>query len=213
MNGTFRGDGISPYTGLVREDWEAWADRLLDAVQPYATPSFARISLPGTPSVSGADSDALEGFARTFLLAAFRIAGAQGDPSIVEPLLDRYASGLAAGADPRHPDAWPRIDRDCCQQMVEAECIALALHVTRARLWDRLSAATRGHLQGWLGGFVGRQTPRSNWVLFRTIVEEFLAGVGGPHRHAEIVDGLDALAGWQLGDGWYTVGVGRRGDH
>jgi len=213
VNGTDRRDAISPYTGMVREDWEAWADRLLDAVRPYAAPSFARISLPGQPSVSGTESDALEGFARTFLLAAFRIAGAQGDPGVAGPLLDRYASGLAAGADPRHPDAWPRIDRDCCQQMVEAASIALGLHVTRPWLWDTLSAATRGHLQDWLGGFVGRQTPRSNWVLFRTIVEEFLASIGGPHRHAEIVDGLDAIAGWQLDDGWYTDGEGRRVDH
>ena len=29
-------DAISPYTGLVREDWEAWADRLLDAVRTRA---------------------------------------------------------------------------------------------------------------------------------------------------------------------------------
>lgn len=213
MNGMVRRDAISPCTGLVREDWEAWADRLLAAVRTYAAPSFARISLPGPPSVSGTDSDALEGFARTFLLAAFRIAGAQGDPSTVGPLLDRYASGLAAGADPRHPDAWPRIDRDGCQQMVEAASIALALHVTRAWLWDRLSAATRGHLADWLGGFVGRQTPRSNWVLFRTIVQEFLAGIGGPHRHAEIVDGLDAIDGWQLDEGWYTDGERWRIDH
>jgi len=213
VNGIVRRDAISPYTGMVREHWEAWADRLLDGVRPYATPTFSRISLPGLPSASGTDSDALEGFARTFLLAAFRIAGAQGDPSTVGPLLDRYASGLATGADPRHPDAWPRIDSDCCQQMVEAASIALALHVTRTWLWDRLSASTRGHLMDWLGGFVGRQTPRSNWVLFRTIVEEFLAGVGGPHRHAEIVDGLDAIAGWQLDDGWYTDGEGRRIDH
>ncbi|GIH14908.1 DUF2264 domain-containing protein [Rugosimonospora africana] len=204
---------VSPHTGLVRADWETSADNLLDAVRPYASASFARISLPGAPSWAGPDSDALEGFARTFLLAALRIAGAQGDPAIAGPLLDRYARGLAAGADQRHADAWPRIDADGCQQIVESASIAIALQLTRPWLWDNLPAAAHDHIVQWLGGIVGRQTPRSNWVLFRTVVEEFLAIVGGPHRHDEIVDGLHAIARWQLDDGWYTDGEGRRVDH
>jgi hypothetical protein len=205
--------GISPLTGLDRSDWEASADGLLDAVRPYASASFARISLPGPPSWAGPDSDALEGFARTFLLAALRIAGCQGDPVVAGELLDRYARGLAAGVDPHHADAWPRIDADGCQQIVESASITVALHLTRPWLWDKLPAATCDGVVQWLGGIVGRQTPRSNWVLFRTIVEEFLASVGGPHRHDEIVDGLHAIASWQLDDGWYTDGEGRRIDH
>ncbi len=43
MSSMIHCDAISPYTGLVRDDWEALADRLLDAVQPYATSSFARV--------------------------------------------------------------------------------------------------------------------------------------------------------------------------
>lgn len=200
------------FTGLTRADWEAQADRLLDAVRPFASGSFARITLPGAPSWSGGDSDALEGFARTFLLAAFRIAGAQGGPDVAS-LLERYASGLAAGADPAHPDAWPRIDRDFAQPIVEAASIAVGLHLTRPWLWNRLPARTQRHLVTWLGGVVGRRVPDNNWVLFLAVVEEFLAGVGGPHRHTEIVGGLARLESWHVGGGWYTDGDGRRFDH
>ncbi|MBF9072110.1 DUF2264 domain-containing protein [Streptacidiphilus fuscans] len=212
----------SPYTGWDRRHWEAQADRLLAAVVPYATPGRAGYALPGRTSWSGEASDALEGYARTFLLAAFRIAGAEGKGEAATELLERYAAGLSAGTDARteartdaHPaqEAWPRIDRDRVQPMVEAASIALALHETRSWLWDALPAATQERTAEWLGGFVGRTPVGNNWVLFQTVVEEFLCSVGADHADAEIRRGLDALDGWYLGDGWYTDGPGRRIDH
>ena len=83
---------LSPYTGWTRAHWEATADRMLLAVRPYASPGNALVSLPGPASRSGAWSDGLEGFARTFLLAAFRLAGDGGrDP---HGLAGWYAAGL-----------------------------------------------------------------------------------------------------------------------
>ncbi len=58
-------------------------------------PAGALLHLPGRPSRSGVRSDGLEGYARTFLAAAFRVAGADGDDP--RNLLERYAAGLAAG--------------------------------------------------------------------------------------------------------------------
>src|SRR5438045_1766246 len=80
----------SPYTGWTRAHWETAADALLRATVPYASPRQALIVLPGVrPSCSGVRSDGLEGFARTFLLAALRIAGSGGrDP---HGHLPRYA--------------------------------------------------------------------------------------------------------------------------
>ncbi|MEY9850259.1 hypothetical protein ABH940_007383 [Streptacidiphilus sp. BW17] len=205
---------LSPYTGWDRRHWEAQADRLLAAVTPYATPARAGYALPGRASWSGEASDALEGYARTFLLAALRIAGADGKGDAATELLERYAAGLTAGTDARlTQEAWPRIDRDRVQPMVEAASIALALHETRSWLWDALPAATQERTTEWLGGFVGRTPVGNNWVLFQTVVEEFLCSVGADHADAEIRRGLDALDGWYLGNGWYTDGPGRRVDH
>ncbi|WP_063774277.1 DUF2264 domain-containing protein [Streptacidiphilus rugosus] len=208
----------SPYTGWERSHWEGHADRLLDGVLPYASPHLAGYALPGSPSWSGTASDALEGFARTFLLAAFRIAGARGQGDVAGRLLARYADGLTAGADPYHPEAWPRIDRDRIQPMVEAASVALALHETRAWLWDALTPTAQERIAAWLGGFVGRMPVGNNWLLFQTVVEEFLSSVQAPHEDAEIRRGLDALEAWHLGDGWYSDGPyrstgGRRIDH
>lgn len=86
---------FSPYTGYTRDHWEAAADGLLRAAWRWATPGGALLDLPGPPSASGVRSDGLEGYARTFLAAAFRVAGGGGkDPY---GWLGRYAEGLAAG--------------------------------------------------------------------------------------------------------------------
>lgn len=201
---------LSPYTGWTRAHWEAMADHLLDAVVPHAVPGFAQYRLPGRASGSGPSSDGLEGYARTFMLAAFRIAGAG---SAVPPdLLERYADGLTNGTDPRNRYAWPAL-ADCSQQLVEAASIALALHETRPWLFDQLDPRVQERVVAWLAGAVGKQTWQSNWVLFPVMIQQFLASVGGPHEPAEISGGLDRIEQWYAGDGWYTDGAGQCFDY
>ncbi|EPJ35094.1 hypothetical protein STAFG_7848 [Streptomyces afghaniensis 772] len=43
----------SPLTGWTRAHWEAIADRLLDALTPYASPGLAQYRLPGRPATPG----------------------------------------------------------------------------------------------------------------------------------------------------------------
>ncbi len=204
---------LSPCTGWTRAHWEALADRLLDALVPYATPHFAQYRLPGRASSSGPLCDGLEGFARSFLLASFRIAGA-GDRAdqVAGAMIERYAEGLTTGAAPDGPEAWPRIT-DRSQPMVEAASIAVALHETRPWIWDRLDPGARQRVVDWLGGFTGRRPWDNNWRLFQVIVGEFLASVGAPHDRAEIEAGLDRIEDWYTGDGWYSDGDGRAFDY
>ncbi|NUR60393.1 MAG: DUF2264 domain-containing protein [Catenulispora sp.] len=205
---------LSEYTGWTRDHWLTQADFLLDGVKPFASPGCARYALPGRPSRSGVDSDALEGFARTFLLAAWRIAADRGRGPIAEELIARYSAGLAAGADAGHSEGWPRIPQGKPgQPMVEAASIALGLHATREWLWDKLDTRAQGLVADWLGGFVGSRTWPNNWMLFQTITEEFLASIGGRHEESEILRGLEAAEGWYVGDGWYTDGAGRNFDY
>ncbi|MGW1187992.1 DUF2264 domain-containing protein [Streptomyces sp. NPDC002559] len=201
---------LSSRTGWTRAHWEATADRLLDALVPYATPGLAQYRLPGRGSWSGVVSDGLEGFARSFLLAACRIAGAGGavDPALVE----RYAAGLAAGTDPASGEAWPELT-DCSQQMVEAASVAVALHETRPWIWDRLDARVQERVVDWFSGFVGGRTWDNNWRLFQVVSEQFLASVGAPYSRSDIESNLDRIEDWYVGDGWYTDGDGRNFDY
>ena len=72
----------------------ALADTLLAATRRFASPSGALIRLPGPTSASGAWSDGLEGYARTFLLAAFR-ANAADRAGAEVAALDRSVERLA----------------------------------------------------------------------------------------------------------------------
>jgi hypothetical protein len=201
---------LSSRTGWTRAHWEASADRMLDALVPYATPGFAQYRLPGRASWSGVVSDGLEGYARSFLMAAFRIAGARGD---VDPkLIERYAQGLATGTDPASTEAWPRLT-DCSQQMVEAASIAVGLHETRPWIWDKLDTRVQERVVDWFSGFVGGRTWDNNWRLFQVVSEQFLASVGAPYSRSDIESNLDRIEDWYVGDGWYTDGDGRNFDY
>ncbi|MGC0416308.1 DUF2264 domain-containing protein [Embleya sp. AB8] len=209
---------LSPYTGWTRAHWEAVADGLLAAVGPYRSPGGALITLPGPTSWSGARSDGLEGYARTFLLAALRAAGtaASGRP-VPAGLLEPYADGLRTGtAAPgtADPQSWPLI-ADRGQAMVEAASVALALHLTKDQLWDLLDESTRDRAADWLAGALRHEPVDNNWWLFPVAVGTFLDAAGRHHESARaaIERGLARIDEWYVGDGWYTDGHGRYFDH
>lgn len=193
-------------TGAVnwsRADWERLADRALAAVRPFATANHALIHLPGPQSRSGRWSDGLEGYARTFLLAGFRLArSGDSDP---QGLAQWYAAGLAAGTDPDSPERWPAQD-DVWQAKVECASIAIALHESRPWIWDRLDDRVRGNVVDWLGAMLGTETPDNNWTWFRAVTEAFLRSVGGPWRQEDIDHTLARTEAWYAGDGWYSDG-------
>ncbi|MFG3441739.1 DUF2264 domain-containing protein [Nonomuraea sp. NPDC047897] len=193
---------LSPHTGWTRAHWEAVADGLLAAVEPFRSPDGAEVNLPGRESWSRCDG--MEGYARTFLLAAFRVAGG-GDPAPLEP----YARGLAAG-----PRVWQPVG-DRTQSMVEAASIALGLWLTRPHLWDRLDGRTRAVAADYLSATLRHQPANSNWWLFPATVGGFLASAGLHTGEAEaaVRRGLARIEPWYAGDGWYSDGPGRAFDH
>ncbi|MFJ3695647.1 DUF2264 domain-containing protein [Streptomyces sp. NPDC090052] len=211
---------LSPYTGWNRAEWEGAADELLLAVRPYASPRHGLINLPGhRPSWSGPRSDGLEGYARTWLLAAFRVAGAAGDDP--HGFLPRYAEGLMAGtspsaeeAGPGDADRWPRIT-ETPQALVESASVALGLRLTRPWLWETLDGRTQQQAVDWLLPALGPSPVNNNWWLFGLTVAGFLqdAGIETDRARQAIDRALERIEEWWLGDGWYSDGPNRSFDH
>lgn len=202
---------VSGYTGWERADWARLADRMLAAVRPFASEGHARITLPGAVGGYGTAVDGLEGFARTFLIAGFRLAGERGaDPG---NLAEWYARGITTGTDPASPDRWTRLDEHP-QAKVEAASIALVLDLTRPWIWDLLDPDVQQRVADYLAPAVGDQTyPRINWVWFRLVVQTFLRSVGGPWSGQDMADDLATHDGFVRADGWMADGPERSYDH
>ncbi len=204
MHGQVEDRQLSPYTGWTRAHWTAALDATLAAVRTHATPGHAFIHPPGPLGSAGRRSDGLAGFARTFLAAGFRLAGA-GATEADGALAEWYATGLATGTDPGSAERWPRLT-EVSQARVEAAAIALALHESRAVLWDALADPVRERIVGWLAEVVGQPHPERPGGWFQAVVEAFLRSVGGPWSAEDIERTVALTERWYLGDGWYTDG-------
>ncbi|WP_156401727.1 DUF2264 domain-containing protein [Agromyces sp. Soil535] len=202
-------DSISPITGWERCDWLALADRMLDAGRRVASPRHALLAFPGEPGGYGADVDALEGFARTFMLAAFRIAGSHDSTGA---LAAWYAEGIDAGTDPASPERWLRPD-EVDQAKVEAAALAIGLHLTRDVLWANLPTRVQDQVVDYLSTVIGGTYPPINWVWFRIVVEQFLASVGAPHSRSDIEEDLALADTFFRQGGWIADGAARSFDH
>ncbi|MFJ6157129.1 DUF2264 domain-containing protein [Pseudarthrobacter sp. NPDC092184] len=200
---------LSPFTGLTREHWCAYADYLLRSAHRHATEDHANLHLPGANSAYGPRSDSLEAFARTFLLASFRMAG---DPGGTGWIADWYARGLDAGTNPSNPDRWPT-PGELGQAKVEAASLAVGLALTRDMLWDKLPQRVQEQLIAWFETVIGEEYPPINWVWFQIVVETFLASVGGRYSDQDIDAGLAIHDSLYRGHGWFADGTERAYDH
>ncbi|WP_436498781.1 DUF2264 domain-containing protein [Actinokineospora sp. HUAS TT18] len=202
---------LSPRTGWTRAHWAAVADHLVDGVLRYRSPAGALVRPPGRVSCSGELSDGLEGYARSFLLAAARVAGAQGADE--RGWLTGYAEGLAAGTADTD-ERWPAIV-DRSQPLVEAASLVIGLRLTKPWLWDRLDEAVRQRVVEWLRPALRVEHVDNNWWLFAVMVADFLAdvGAGSPQGDAVIRRGLDRVESFYVGDGWYSDGPNRAFDY
>ncbi|WP_228484633.1 DUF2264 domain-containing protein [Microbacterium cremeum] len=202
---------IATRADWTRDHWLAYADRLLDAAREHASAGHARITFPGAEGGYGRAVDGLEGFARTFLLAGFRITGARGEGT--DELADFYRRGIVTGVDPDADDRWVRLDEHA-QAKVEAASLALVLDMTRPWIWDRLDALTQQRVIDYLAPVVGDATyPKTNWLWFRVVVQTFLRSVGGPWSAQDIADDLALHEDLVREDGWISDGFERSYDH
>jgi hypothetical protein len=193
----------APHTGYTRAHWEAAADRILAAAWRHSDAQGAMVDFAGTGSPPMAR---LEGFARTFMLAALRIVG---DPEGSAPLVQRYAEAICHAV---RSGVWPRLG-DHSQATVEAASVAVGLHLTRDTLWPALDERTRTGVLEWFEQARGTWCADNNHVLLGAALAAFAHSTGFSDGRDIVENALERMDDWYRGEGWYTDGDGRRFDH
>jgi glycosyltransferase involved in cell wall biosynthesis len=197
----------APWEG-TRGQWLELADTLVAGATSYMSQDCSGIELPGPPSRHGTASDAMEGFARAFLLFAFRHAG---DPLTSDPRMAQlFARGLVAGVgdvSQGAPGTWLQ-PGPYSHAIVESASVATALRLTREVIWDRLRANEQDAIAQWLAGCALAPRSDNNWRWFGATVASCLAALGRPMERADelSVSAWMTWQDWHHGGGWFSDG-------
>jgi hypothetical protein len=92
------------------------------------------------------------------------------------------------------------------QRIVECADFAVALWLSRERVFDTLSAAEQAQVIAWLALADGKGTYYDNWVLFPAMAQSMRLKLGFPVDLAELDSNLDVAGDFYRGDGWYVDG-------
>jgi hypothetical protein len=84
----------------------------------------------------------------------------------------------------------------------------VALWLSRARVFDRLSAAEQARILAWLAQVDGLGTYYDNWVLFSAVSQTVRLRLDQSVPLAELDANLDTARDFYRGDGWYVDGAG-----
>ena len=197
-------------TAPTRRDYGDLIGYFVDGFLTYASAEFATADYPGYSSWHGALPDRIEGFSRMAPLMGAWL-GAEPTTSLRLPsgrvidLAALLSRALTAGTDPASPHYWGEL-RDFDQRIVEASDIALAVWLSRHRVWDRLPRPARDRIVAWLGRVNRVKAEDNNWQLFGATVNVVLKALGEPYDEGTLSRGLLRVQSFYRGDGWFTDG-------
>lgn len=155
--------------------------------------------------------DAIESFAR--------IASAWGawlrnpaNPSVltfqdheinVESLLHQ---ALLDGTNPSNPRTYWGDIGHMDQRIVESADIALAIWMSRERVFNKMTPAEQAQVMDWLAQVDGKGTYTDNWILFTAMAQAVRLHLGFPCPEEDIDNRLMQIGEFYRGDGWYVDG-------
>lgn len=146
---------------------------------------FGRLMAGIAPWLSLPDDDTAEGKQRkqlrTWALAAYKNA-----------------------VDPQSPDylAW----RGHGQALVDAAYVAESFIRGYKALWEPLDSVTKKRYFEEFTQLRRVDPPYTNWFLFSSTIESFLAKAGAPYDEFRVNTACRKVEEWYVGDGWYADG-------
>lgn len=106
--------------------------------------------------------------------------------------------------DPQSPDylLW----RSQGQTLVDAAYVAESFIRAYDALWKPLPDITKKRYIEEFTQLRRIDPPYTNWVLFSSTIESFLAKVGAPYDQYRVNSAIRKVEEWYVGDGWYADG-------
>lgn len=119
-------------------------------------------------------------------------------------LREMALKAYAHAVDPDSPDylAW----RGHGQSLVDAAYVAESFIRGYDALWEPLDQKTKDRYIEEFTQLRRVDPPYTNWLLFSSTIESFLAKAGAPHDEYRINSAIRKTEEWYTGDGWYADG-------
>jgi hypothetical protein len=203
------------FTGWTREHWVAVLARLTCGYARAAEQSGspARALFPDDRRGLPDAVDAVEAFARMASGWGAWLANPANPAQVhfdgqgydVEALLSQ---ALLDGTDRAKPLTYWGDMGHMDQRLVESGDIALALWLSRERVFCRLGPDEQARILAWLAQVDGKGTYYDNWVLFSALAQTVRLRLGQAVPLAELDGNLDQASAFYRGDGWYGDGAG-----
>jgi hypothetical protein len=195
----------------VRAEWLALLTRVADPVISNLAAHQLKARMPvECPTGNLAERKSvthLEALGRTLCgLAPWLEASGLSEPE--EKTRARFADlsrrALTNAVDPSSAD---KLDFTAGKQnLVDAAFLASALARARRNLWEALDVSVRQRIIAALQSTRVFVPYESNWLLFASIIEAFLASVGAEWQAAPIEKAISSHESWYKGDGTYGDG-------
>ncbi|MBO4851053.1 MAG: DUF2264 domain-containing protein [Prevotella sp.] len=92
------------------------------------------------------------------------------------------------------------------QALVDAAYLAESFLRAYDQLWKPLDDLTKQRYIKEFTGLRGVDPPYTNWFLFSSVIESFLAKSGAPYDEFRVNTACRKVEEWYVGDGWYADG-------
>jgi hypothetical protein len=203
----------SSYTGWTRAHWEYVLARMTYGYAKIAerSGSPARVLYPDDRRGLPDSVDAIESFAR--IASAWgawlrnpanpAMLKFQGQEINLETLLRQ---ALLDGTDTSNPYTYWGDIAHLDQRIVESADIAVAVWMSRERIFNKMTSAEQAQVIAWLAQVDGKGTYTDNWILFTAMAQAVRHHLGFPSPEDDLDNRLMQIGEFYRGDGWYVDG-------
>ena len=110
------------------------------------------------------------------------------------------------GTDPSNPYTYWGDIGHLDQRIVESADLAVAIWMSRERVFNKMTKAEQEQIIAWLSQVDGKGTYTDNWILFTAITQAVRYYLGFPSPLDDLDDRLSRINEFYRGDGWYVDG-------